>query len=175
LNLSAQSQLPQGISRYFSAKHVELRHLKEKHKQIVLFDSHIRHSPFAPGSIPIRLKRLRDNIRTFDDPITNRRKSGGAAAAFPLDVSLQGYRLGAQRLQQRDPVEIKMAPASASHTTSSSSSSSFSRLQKIAKQMAPLSTTSFPAEAVPQAPEDPLFGLMRAFKADESPNKVDLV
>ena len=41
--------------------------------------------------------------------------------------------------------------------------------------MAPLSTTSFPAEAVPQAPEDPLFGLMRAFKADESPNKVDLV
>ncbi|KAK3902077.1 pyridoxal phosphate-dependent transferase [Staphylotrichum tortipilum] len=40
--------------------------------------------------------------------------------------------------------------------------------------MAPTSITSFPAEVVPQAPEDPLFGLMRAYKADESPNKVDL-
>jgi aspartate aminotransferase, cytoplasmic len=69
-----------------------------------------------------------------------------------------------------------MAPASTSHTSSSSSSSSsLSRLQSIARQMAPLSTTSFPAEAVPQAPEDPLFGLMRAYKADTSPNKVDLV
>jgi len=40
--------------------------------------------------------------------------------------------------------------------------------------MAPVLTTSFPAEAVPQAPEDPLFGLMRAYRADESPDKVDL-
>ncbi|KAL2189314.1 PLP-dependent transferase [Thermothelomyces heterothallicus CBS 203.75] len=40
--------------------------------------------------------------------------------------------------------------------------------------MAPMSTTSFPAEVVPQAPEDPLFGLMRAYRADSSPNKVDL-
>ncbi|KAK3389489.1 pyridoxal phosphate-dependent transferase [Podospora didyma] len=40
--------------------------------------------------------------------------------------------------------------------------------------MAPVTTTSFPAEAVPQAPEDPLFGLMRACKADNSPDKVDL-
>lgn len=38
-----------------------------------------------------------------------------------------------------------------------------------------VSTTNFPAEVVPQAPEDPLFGLARAYKADESPNKVDLV
>lgn len=37
------------------------------------------------------------------------------------------------------------------------------------------STTSFPADAVPQAPEDPLFGLMAAFKADQDPNKIDLV
>lgn len=36
------------------------------------------------------------------------------------------------------------------------------------------STTSFPADVVPQAPEDPLFGLMRAYRADESPDKVDL-
>ncbi|KAK3361200.1 pyridoxal phosphate-dependent transferase [Lasiosphaeria ovina] len=40
--------------------------------------------------------------------------------------------------------------------------------------MASASTTSFPPEAVPQAPEDPLFGLMRACKADTSPDKVDL-
>ncbi|KAK3943257.1 aspartate aminotransferase, cytoplasmic [Diplogelasinospora grovesii] len=53
--------------------------------------------------------------------------------------------------------------------------SPLSRLQNIANQMAsPVSTTSFPAEAVPQAPEDPLFGLMRAYRADESPDKVDL-
>lgn len=49
------------------------------------------------------------------------------------------------------------------------------RVQSIAKQMSPPAATSFTAEVVPQAPEDPLFGLMRAFKADESPDKVDLV
>jgi aspartate aminotransferase len=38
-----------------------------------------------------------------------------------------------------------------------------------------VSTTNFPAEVVPQAPEDPLFGLARAYKADNSPNKIDLV
>jgi aspartate aminotransferase len=37
-----------------------------------------------------------------------------------------------------------------------------------------VSTTNFPAEVVPQAPEDPLFGLAREYKADDSPNKVDL-
>jgi aspartate aminotransferase len=36
------------------------------------------------------------------------------------------------------------------------------------------SVTSFPAEAVPQAPEDPLFGLARAIRADTSPDKIDL-
>lgn len=35
--------------------------------------------------------------------------------------------------------------------------------------------TSFPADVVPQAPEDPLFGLMRAYKADQSKDKIDLV
>ncbi|KAK7734238.1 Aspartate aminotransferase, cytoplasmic [Cytospora paraplurivora] len=38
----------------------------------------------------------------------------------------------------------------------------------------PVSTTSFPAEAVPQAPVDALFGLMAAYRADSSPDKVDL-
>jgi aspartate aminotransferase len=37
-----------------------------------------------------------------------------------------------------------------------------------------VSTTNFPAEIVPQAPEDPLFGLAREYKADDSPNKIDL-
>lgn len=36
------------------------------------------------------------------------------------------------------------------------------------------STTSFPANAVPQAPEDPLFGLMAAYRADSFDKKVDL-
>ncbi|KAK4198352.1 putative aspartate aminotransferase [Triangularia verruculosa] len=67
------------------------------------------------------------------------------------------------------------APNSAiSSSPSTSTSTSFSRLQTIANHMAPASITNFPAEAVPQAPEDPLFGLMRAYKADTSPDKVDL-
>lgn len=37
-----------------------------------------------------------------------------------------------------------------------------------------MTTTSFNADVVPQAPEDPLFGLMAAFRRDEDPNKVDL-
>jgi len=40
--------------------------------------------------------------------------------------------------------------------------------------MSSLTTTSFSAEAVPQAPEDPLFGLMAAYRADTSDKKVDL-
>lgn len=34
--------------------------------------------------------------------------------------------------------------------------------------------TAFSAEAVPQAPEDPLFGLMAAYRRDQDENKVDL-
>jgi aspartate aminotransferase len=34
--------------------------------------------------------------------------------------------------------------------------------------------TSFPADAVPQAPEDPLFGLVAAYRADTFDKKVDL-
>jgi aspartate aminotransferase len=40
--------------------------------------------------------------------------------------------------------------------------------------MSSSSTTSFPADAVPQAPEDPLFGLMAAYRADSFDKKVDL-
>lgn len=35
-------------------------------------------------------------------------------------------------------------------------------------------TSSFPVDAVPQAPEDPLFGLMAAYRADTFDKKVDL-
>lgn len=58
-----------------------------------------------------------------------------------------------------------------------SSSSSLARLNNIANHISPAMafTTSFPAENVPQAPEDPLFGLARAYKGDSSPLKVDLV
>lgn len=34
--------------------------------------------------------------------------------------------------------------------------------------------TAFSAQTVPKAPEDPLFGLMAAYKADTDPHKVDL-
>jgi aspartate aminotransferase len=34
--------------------------------------------------------------------------------------------------------------------------------------------TNFDAAAVPQAPEDPLFGLMAAYRKDTDPKKVDL-
>jgi aspartate aminotransferase len=35
-------------------------------------------------------------------------------------------------------------------------------------------STNFGADVVPQAPEDPLFGLMAAYRRDTDPNKVDL-
>ncbi|KAF2864383.1 PLP-dependent transferase [Piedraia hortae CBS 480.64] len=37
-----------------------------------------------------------------------------------------------------------------------------------------MSQSRFNADVVPQAPEDPLFGLMAAYKKDDNPNKVDL-
>jgi aspartate aminotransferase len=40
--------------------------------------------------------------------------------------------------------------------------------------MSQSTSTSFSAEAVPQAPEDPLFGLMAAYRADSFDKKVDL-
>lgn len=76
-----------------------------------------------------------------------------------------------------------MAPSTSNNNSSSSkpqqSSNSTtlnaqSRLQSIAGHMAQPQTTSFPADAVPQAPEDPLFGLMAAYRADTFDKKVDL-
>ena len=34
--------------------------------------------------------------------------------------------------------------------------------------------SAFSADVVPQAPEDPLFGLMAAYRKDQDPKKVDL-
>ncbi|OTB01117.1 hypothetical protein M426DRAFT_25966 [Hypoxylon sp. CI-4A] len=51
---------------------------------------------------------------------------------------------------------------------------SVSRVKSIVQHMAPPSATYFTAEVVPQAPEDPLFGLMREYRADQDPKKVDL-
>ena len=75
---------------------------------------------------------------------------------------------------------FKMASISPRRSSSPSSpsqqhSTALSRLQTIAKHMASVSITNFPAEVVPQAPEDPLFGLSRDYKADPSPDKIDLV
>lgn len=40
--------------------------------------------------------------------------------------------------------------------------------------MSQSTTTSFPVDVLPHAPEDPLFGLMAAYKADTFDKKVDL-
>ncbi|KAL2369730.1 aspartate aminotransferase [Blastomyces gilchristii SLH14081] len=71
---------------------------------------------------------------------------------------------------------------SAAPARSSSSSSltpnftAHSRLANISRHiaMASPSPSIFTATSVPQAPEDPLFGLMRAYKQDPSDKKVDL-
>ncbi|KFG88253.1 aspartate aminotransferase [Metarhizium anisopliae] len=74
------------------------------------------------------------------------------------------------------PPSSSSSSSSASPSASPSSSSSLARINNIANHISPAmaSATSFPADTVPQAPEDPLFGLARAYKADQSSLKVDL-
>lgn len=60
------------------------------------------------------------------------------------------------------------SPSLASHTPSQT------RLSQISSHIVPMAATAFDANVVPQAPEDPLFGLMAAFRRDEHPDKVDL-
>lgn len=48
------------------------------------------------------------------------------------------------------------------------------RLNQLTAHMGSSKGTNFTAEVVPQAPEDPLFGLMAAFRRDSDSNKVDL-
>ncbi|KAI9821097.1 MAG: Aspartate aminotransferase, cytoplasmic [Pycnora praestabilis] len=58
--------------------------------------------------------------------------------------------------------------------TSSSPSNPTERLAKMASHMGAPAPSSFPANTVPQAPEDPLFGLMAAYRKDTNEKKVDL-
>ncbi|KAH5061112.1 hypothetical protein HBH96_076340 [Parastagonospora nodorum] len=69
-----------------------------------------------------------------------------------------------------------MPPPSRQPPSSTSSSSQISnlRLSQISTQLAPMAATAFDANVVPQAPEDPLFGLMAAYRRDNDPKKVDL-
>jgi hypothetical protein len=61
--------------------------------------------------------------------------------------------------------------------SSSTSSDPQSRLSQIKSHISTTNTmkaSSFGADTVPQAPEDPLFGLMAAFRRDTDSSKVDL-
>ena len=73
-----------------------------------------------------------------------------------------------------DPAKPSLAFNSASPAASSSHTSSNLRLSQISTQIAPMAATAFDASAVPQAPEDALFGLMAAYRRDTDSNKVDL-
>lgn len=65
------------------------------------------------------------------------------------------------------------------NAASSSSNSARARLSQISSQVSPspspdATMSAFGPDVVPQAPEDPLFGLMAAYRADSSDRKVDL-
>lgn len=65
--------------------------------------------------------------------------------------------------------------ASSENTTSSRLDSSANRLRQLNNQLNMSSNGSQSAfGAVQKAPEDPLFGLMAAYRADTDPKKVDL-
>ena len=53
-----------------------------------------------------------------------------------------------------------------------STSTPSSRLHQVSQQLSPNMATAFDASVVPQAPEDPLFGLMAAYRKDADANKV---
>lgn len=65
-------------------------------------------------------------------------------------------------------------PSLAAASASTAQSTSISRLQQISSHMASPQATAFGPQAVPQAPEDPLFGLMAAYRKDTFDKKVDL-
>lgn len=73
-----------------------------------------------------------------------------------------------------DSPVLKPLTSSLSLSTTSTQTSSQTRLNQISSHIEPMAATAFDANVVPQAPEDPLFGLMAAFRRDEDPNKVDL-
>ncbi|GAB7348196.1 hypothetical protein MBLNU459_g6200t1 [Dothideomycetes sp. NU459] len=59
-------------------------------------------------------------------------------------------------------------------TSATSKPTPQSRLHQVTAHMGGQKASSFPAEVVSQAPEDPLFGLMAAYRRDTDSNKVDL-
>lgn len=63
-----------------------------------------------------------------------------------------------------------------SSSSSSNNSISVSRLNQLSSHIMGSTATAgiFTADRVPQAPEDPLFGLMAAYRKDSSDKKVDL-
>jgi aspartate aminotransferase len=70
-----------------------------------------------------------------------------------------------------------MAPTARSG--SATQNSARARLSQISSQVSSSNSSdatmsAFGPDAVPQAPEDPLFGLMAAYRADNSDKKVDL-
>jgi hypothetical protein len=85
--------------------------------------------------------------------------------------------LNTPRQGQSQTLSISSSSSTDKTAPAPSSSSSISRLNSIVHHISPkmVSTTNFPSEVVPQAPEDPLFGLAREYKADDSPDKIDLV
>ena len=60
------------------------------------------------------------------------------------------------------------------NTATSSSTTPATRLANIKGHMEGSNPTVFTADHVPQAPEDPLFGLMAAYRKDDFDKKVDL-
>ncbi|KAJ6278440.1 pyridoxal phosphate-dependent transferase [Bipolaris maydis] len=72
------------------------------------------------------------------------------------------------------PASSTSSPSSSSPSSSNTTTAPQTRLSQISSHIVPMAATAFDANVVPQAPEDPLFGLMAAFRRDEHPNKVDL-
>lgn len=66
------------------------------------------------------------------------------------------------------------SPTSTISPNSSEATKILSRLFSIRNQMEGPNPTVFTTENVPQAPEDPLFGLMSAYRKDTFEKKVDL-
>ena len=67
-----------------------------------------------------------------------------------------------------------MPSSSPSATNSHDGAKAAIRLAGIKDQMDGYNTTVFTSDNVPQAPEDPLFGLMAAYRRDTFNKKVDL-
>ena len=70
--------------------------------------------------------------------------------------------------------KLSSSSSISSSPSPSQQSSSQTRLTQISSHIEPMAATAFDANVVPQAPEDPLFGLMAAFRRDQDPQKVDL-